>query len=777
MKQLVQHISTGQAVVTEVPVPACGSGKVLVQTAASLVSAGTERMVVDFAEKNLLQKARSRPDLVRQTLDKAQREGVLTTLDAVRNRMAQPMALGYSCAGTVIEAGGGISGLEAGDRVSCAGGGYAVHAEVVAVPKNLVVKIPSGVSFEAAAFPTLGAIALQGIRLADVKLGEVVAVIGLGLLGQLAVQMLKAAGCIVAGMDIQVERADLARRMGADAVATTPEELAALCGQLSSGYGADAVLITADTKSNGPVELAGEIARDKGVVVAVGAVGTTIPRKPYYEKELDFRISRSYGPGRYDVEYEERGRDYPYGYVRWTQARNMGAFLQMVADGKVNVEPLITHRFPIAEATKAYEVITGKSAEPFLGVLITYPGATPLERRIELRGARDIQPDAAPAPAAAVKVGMLGAGNFALATLLPAMKKVPGIELVGVGTSSGISAHHAGDKFGFRYCATDEGQILRDPQVNTIVIATRHDLHARQAIAALEAGRDVFVEKPLALHRDDLVAVMRAQRRAKRRLMVGFNRRFAPMVQELKTFLAGRSRPLVASYRVNAGAIPRDHWTQDPQVGGGRIIGEACHFIDLLQFLIGAPPVQVHAVALRSGQSAIDDEVIITASFDDGSIGTVIYAAGGDKSYGKERLEIIGDGRVAVLDDYRVLELVRNGKRTRRVERLRPDKGHQGEWEAFAAAVQAGQGTPIPLDEIAAIHLASFAAVESLRTGAPVAIDLSALWQEITQDSMSQRDAGHDEASHDARDTPARGVGSAAAAGNSVPENGAQPQI
>ncbi|MDQ2730120.1 MAG: bi-domain-containing oxidoreductase [Armatimonadota bacterium] len=734
MKQLLQHISTGETVVTDVPVPKTGRGMIMVQVGSSLVSAGTERMVVDFAEKSLIQKARSRPDLVRQTMDKAQREGVLTTLDAVRNRLDRPMSLGYSCAGVVTGVGSDITEFQPGDRVACAGAGYAVHAEIVVVPRNLAVKLPEGVDFDSAAFTTLGAIALQGIRLADVKLGEVVAVIGLGLLGQLTVQMLKAAGCVVAGMDLQPARAEMARAAGADGAAASPEDLAALVERLSGGHSADCVLLTADTKSNGPVELAGELARANGTVVAIGAVGMTIPRKVYYEKELDFRISRSYGPGRYDPEYEEQGRDYPIGYVRWTENRNMQAFVQLLGERKLNVQPLISHRIPIDEAARAYEIITGKTTEPFLGVVLTYPGTPDLSRRVNLNSPATVSNPAPPPPSkSSVRVGLLGAGNYALVALLPAMQKVSGVEMVGVCTTTGMSARHAAEKFSFRYCATDEKQLINDPDLNTVVIATRHNAHAQQAAAAMQAGKDIFVEKPLALNRDELLDVMRVQRKTGQRLMVGFNRRFAPMVVEMKRFLDDRRRPVVAGYRVNAGAIPLDHWTQDPVVGGGRIIGEGCHFVDLLQFLLGAPPVTVSCHAIETSQGPVEDEVMIVVSFADGSVGTIFYAAGGDKAFSKERLEIIGAGKVAVLDDFRSLELVHNGKRIQRKERLRPDKGQKGEWEALAAAVRSGGPTPIAPEQTVATHLAVFAAVESLRTQRPVAVDTEAFWQEVSQ--------------------------------------------
>ncbi len=715
-------MKTGQTVVSDVPVPLGEPGKVLVRVEASLVSAGTERMVVDFAHRNLLQKARSRPDLVKQTVDRARREGIASTFEAVQNRLDRPMTLGYSCAGTIVEVGEGITDLAAGDRVACAGAG-AAHAEIALVLRNLVVPLAGNVTPEPAAFVTLGAIALQGIRLAAVELGDVVAVIGLGLLGQLTVQILRAAGCTVVGTDPQPDRADLAARLGATATATTPEEMASICRHYSRGYGVDAVLITADTSSNGPVELAGEISRDRAVVVAVGAVGTAVPRKTYYEKELDFRISRSYGPGRYDAAYEDEGHDYPIGYVRWTENRNMAAFAQLLASRAIDVESLITHRFPIEEGARAYDLITGSGGEPFLGVVLTYPAAVPLLRRVEVgSGQTQVETPRPSAPLAAVRVGLVGAGNFATATLLPAMLKVPGTELVGVSTATGASARAAADKFGFRFAATDEREIYQSADINTVVVATRHNLHARQAIAAMQAGKDVFVEKPLAMNGDDLAEVLRVRRETGRRLMVGFNRRFAPMVIQLRRFLEDRRSPLMVSCRVNAGFLPGSHWTMDPKIGGGRIIGEGCHFIDLAQFLIGSPPIGVYAVPVRGPMGPVSDQVAITVTFVDGSVATITYSGAGDKSYSKERIEVMGGGSIAVLDDYRLLELAHGGKRTRRHERSRPDKGHRAEWEAYVAAARAGPDAPINLSEIRSTHLATFAAVESMTTGKRVSL-------------------------------------------------------
>ena len=719
MKQMFQSVRTGESTIVEVPVPALVPGYVLVRNAASLVSAGTERMVIEFAEKSMIAKAKARPDLVRQVLDKARREGVLNTIDSVRSRLDQPLSLGYSSAGTVIAVGEGISDIKVGDRVACSGMNYASHAEVVAVPRMLATPMPGAVGFEEAAFTTVGAIALHGIRLAEVKLGEVVAVIGLGLIGQLTVQMLKAAGCVVLGMDIDADRCKLASELGCDATAVSAQEFDSLVTARTAAQGADSVLITAAAAGNQPVELAGAIARAKAIVVAVGAVGTEIPRKGYYEKELDFRISRSYGPGRYDPEYEEKGHDYPISYVRWTESRNMGAFLQMVADGKIEIQKLITHRYPIEQATVAYDLITGKRSEKFMGVLVRYPEHVQPVRRI------DLGDEAAAVKTGVVRVGALGAGLFAGQVLLPAMKKAGGIEFGGVCTATGGSSQHIGAKFGFRYCTTDENEILKDASVNTVVIATRHNLHAAQVLAALRAGKHVFCEKPLCLKRDELAEIMSAKLQPGAKnllLMVGYNRRFAPMAQELKTFFADAREPLAAHYRVNAGSIPSTHWVHDPETGGGRIVGEVCHFVDFLIYIAGSLPVSIFANALPHGGNP-PDSVSVNIAFANGAIGTITYISGGDKAFSKERVEVIGGGRVAVLDDFRTLEMVRNGRRKMIRSRMRQDKGHVGEWQALARAIIDGGVAPISLREIEAGMLATLAIEESLRQNAPVPVD------------------------------------------------------
>jgi len=723
MKQLLQDSRSAAINVADVPAPKLLAGCVMVRTAASLVSAGTERAASEFAGKNLLQKARMRPDLVREVLAKISRDGLAATVAAVRRRLDQPSVLGYSSAGTVVGVGEGVADIGIGDRVACAGAGHAVHAEFACVPRLLVAKIPSQtVSFDEAAFTTLGAVALHAARNADAKLGDIVAVIGLGLLGQLTVQILKAAGCGVLGMDISAERAELALRLGADAVSTSSSGFRDLCLQHSSGHGADSVLIAAQSSSNDPVNLAGEVARNRAVVVAVGTIAMDIPRRTFYEKELDFRVSRSYGPGRYDAVYEQKGIDYPIGYVRWTETRNMEAFLKLLAGGKLDLHPLITHRFPIARAHAAYDLITGKTQEPFLGVLISYPqeGDANDSRLINLAA-----PDRPTASPKSVQIGLLGAGSFAIGTLLPALKRVRGIEMVVASAANGSHAWYAARKFGFRSCTTDERRILDNPAVNTVVVATRHHLHASQTVAALRAGKHVFCEKPLCLNKAELreiLAVFEESLSARHLLMVGFNRRFAPFAVRMKNFVREAGEPLALHYRINAGFLPADHWLNDPLQGGGRIIGEVCHFVDLLCFLTGSSPTEVETRSLPNPGRYSNDNVVCSLRFADGSQGAITYLANGDKSYEKERIEVFGGGAVAVLEDFRRLELVRGGKRRVFRAPLRQDKGHRGEWEAFIRAIQTGAESPIPFREVVSTMLATFALDESRCLGKSVLV-------------------------------------------------------
>ncbi len=725
MKQLLQNIKTGKSTIEDVPVPAPREGQALVKVSASLVSAGTERMVVEFAEKSLVGKARSRPDLVKQVIDKARREGLLNTAQAAFNRLDQPMALGYSSAGTIVVLGKNMQGFKVGQRVACAGGGFAVHAEYNVVPRNLLTPLPKNVDFESAAFTTLGAIALHGFRLAEPQIGENVAVIGLGLLGLLSAQIATAAGCNVLGIDIDPARLALASSLG---LQSAPRQQAIDSAQaFTANRGFDVIIICADTHSNDPVELAGVIARDRARVVATGAVGLTIPRKIYYEKEISFINSRSYGPGRYDLNYEENGQDYPLGYIRWTEGRNFEAVVDLLSSRKLKVESLITHRFPIEHGIKAYEVITGKKKESFLGVVLTYLATTDdRPQTIQLSSTVSRQ------PSAVVKLGVLGAGLFANSVLLPAIKKSADIQLIGIASAGGLHAQHSGKKFGFQYATSSDDEIINDPNINTVAILTRHDLHSELVVKALRAGKHVFVEKPLAIDPvglNKIVKLLTADHRPQTGkggqpsavsglLTVGFNRRFAPLAQSLKSQVSNLKEPKHIHYRINAGPIPLNHWTQDPNIGGGRIIGEACHFIDFITFLVGEAPISVNAYALPDGGKYREDNVSMTFTFPDGSIGVVDYLANGDKSFPKERVEVFCGGQVSVLDDFVALQTVRDGRKNE--AKGAQDKGHVAEWKAFAKSIREGGEPPIPYEQLIGVTKSTFAAVESLRTSKPV---------------------------------------------------------
>jgi len=713
MKQVVQSLRNSATHVVDVPAPRPTSGTVLIRTAASVLSAGTERMVVDFAGRSLLGKARARPDLVRQTLDKVRREGLGPAIEAVRSRLEEPLALGYASAGTVVEVGPGVDDLRPGDRVACAGGGHAVHGEYAVVPRNLVARLPDNVDFESGAFATLGAIAMHALRLGRLQLGERVAVIGLGLLGLLTASLARAAGAAVLGVDLDAGRVQLARRLGA--IAHTRPEAEAAAQAESGGMGYDLVVICADGPSNDPVTLAAELARDRARVVAVGAVGLELPRKAYYGKELELIVSRSYGPGRYDLEYEEAGHDYPLGYVRWTEGRNLQSVVDLMGEGSLDVHPLISHRFPIERADEAYARLADGGAD-LLGVVLTYAPVpqppTPEDRIRRLKPeVRSGQP---------VRLGALGAGNFASGVAFPALRRVGGIELVGVAANGGLRAAQAAKRFGFQYATTDEARLLADAQVNTLAIFTRHHLHARQTVEGLRAGKHVFCEKPLALTAAELKEVAEALAQAPGLLTVGFNRRFAPLTLRLKDFVQGMTGPLVMLYRVNAGPLPAAHWVRDPQQGGGRLLGEVCHYVDLMTFLAGAPPTQVQARRLQPVPAEQEESLLITVAFAGGALGSIAYLANGDKSFPKERLEVFGGGRVAVLDDFRRLETSQAGRRRSWSSPFRQDKGHRAVWEAFVDAIHTGGPPPIPYTDLMAVSNATIAASLALRTGEAV---------------------------------------------------------
>jgi predicted dehydrogenase/threonine dehydrogenase-like Zn-dependent dehydrogenase len=709
MKQVLQNRKTGRPFVGEVPVPALQRGRVLVRTVASLISAGTERAAVELVSKGLVQEARQRPDLVKAVVAKVKNEGLLNTFASVRDKMAASQALGYSAAGIVAAVAEDVSEFQVGDRVACAGVGYASHAEVLSVPKNLCVHLPEGVSFESGAYGTLGAIALQGVRLAEPTLGESVVVIGLGLVGQLTVQLLKANGCRVFGLDLNEARVALALEVGADRASVSSDTSAKEIETWTRGHGADAVLITAATDSNEPVELAARVSRLKGRVIIVGMTGMNIPRAPFFSRELKLVISMSYGPGRYDPEYEERGQDYPLPYVRWTEKRNIESFLELIGQGRINVERLTTHRFPIAEADRAYQLISGELREPNLGVLLNYDPEAEVVRKISL-GATERKSDKS------IVLGVIGAGGYVPAMLLPHFK-AEGVECRSITTASGISAHDVGKRFGFAYAVSSAEEVLDDANVNLVVVGTRHDLHAELACKALERNKHVFVEKPLALNDEELDAVLEAAGRSTGRLMVGFNRRFSPLAQRAKEFFEGRETPLSMLYRVNAGRIAKEHWTQNAEEGGGRIVGEVCHFIDLMQFLTGAPPLSVFAESIGAKSSKIvdADSVFITLRFADGSNGAVAYLSEGDKGLAKERLEIFGAGRVFVLDDFRRATLYKDG-REEQVALKAQDKGQQAQVREIC------RGYAISLDELAATTRATFRVLDSLRERRPFEI-------------------------------------------------------
>ena len=711
MKQVIQSYRSGTLKVDDVPPPSLRGAGLLVLNEASLISPGTEKSTVQVAQKTLIGKAMERPEMVKKVLTAIQKDGLKETLKRVFDRLDTPVALGYSCAGTVAAVGKEAGQFSLGDRVACAGQNYASHAEMVYVPKNLCVKIPDGVEFEDASFVTLGAIALQGLRQAEPRLGDRIAVIGLGLLGQLTVQMLKASGCRVIGSDLDSSKLKLAQQLGADAVASSGDLIDA-ASVFSDGHGVDAVIITASTKDNGPVETAGAIARKKGRVVVVGAVGMDLPREPYYKKELDLRLSMSYGPGRYDSEFEEKGHDYPYSYVRWTETRNMQAFLDLVAERKVQLKPLITHRFPIEQAGGAYALMM-EGGVPYMGMVITYPSdrSRVLPHRI---------PVAPAAAARSVSLGIIGAGTHVKDMLLPPLQSLSAVSIRGICTASGMTAKSLAEKIQAGYCTGDAQSILDDRAINTVLIGTRHDSHGALVVKSLMADKHTFIEKPLCLTDEELGeirSVYEKKAAAGLHLMVGFNRRFSPHAKQAQMFFAARKNPLVMLYRINAGRIPKEHWVQDPDVGGGRLIGEVCHFVDYMQILAGAPPTSVFARRIaRHGSGITDDQCVLSLTFGDGSIGTVVYTAEGNRSLAKEYFEAHADGKSLTMQDFMETQMYADG-RTNQFKTAKREKGFQEEMTRFVQAVEQGLPPVMPFEEIEAVTRACLLAVQSLQTG------------------------------------------------------------
>ncbi|MCH8213050.1 MAG: bi-domain-containing oxidoreductase [Proteobacteria bacterium] len=724
MKQVIQSPRTGKLAVREVPAPKVTAGHVLVRTRASLISAGTERMSVEFARKSLAGKAKARPDLVRQVLAKARRDGLGATWDAVLARLDEPMPLGYSAAGEVVAVGTGLEGVfRVGQRVAVAGAGLANHAELNVVPRALVAPVPDDVPDEEACFATLAAISLHAVRTLVPGLGDVVAVLGVGLVGQLAVQLLILSGARAVALDYNSGRLDLARRMGAHAALDLADGgVEKAVSALTAGVGCDGILIAAATDSSEPLATAAAIARDRARVCMVGATGTEFPRREFMQKELSLVVSRSYGPGRYDEDFEGRGVKYPVGFVRWTETENLAECVRLMSPAlarRLDVAPLISHRFPLDEAEAAYAMVTG-AGEPHLGVVLTY-GGQPADAAAS--GARAPGPSfAAPAADPAGKgcvLGVIGAGNFARTVLLPELKKMTGVRLHTVVTRRGASAEKSRQTFGFAHAGADAAAVLENPDINAVLIATRHDSHAELTARALEAGKAVLVEKPLGLDRQQINRVIAARNGSAAFFQVGFNRRFAPMAVTVRDRLRGTEGPKFVLLRVNAGPLPADHWAHAADEGGGRILGEVCHFVDLARFLIGAP---IASVLADTGEATggISDDVTLTLRFADGSLATVAYTALGDMAFGKERIEAYAGGAVFTIDDFRTLVVAEDGRVASRGSRRRQDKGFTGALKAFVDAVAAGGPAPVDEAEVVETSFATIAVLESLRAGGRV---------------------------------------------------------
>jgi len=719
MKQLIQNFKTGELKLIDVPTPHLQHGGVLVQNVNSVVSVGTEKLMLDFARKSLLGKALARPDLTRQVIDFAKNEGLLNAYRQATSRLDNLTPLGYSSSGIVMEVGEGVHDLKAGDRVSCSRGGFASHAEVVFIPQGFCVRIPDHVNFENASFTTVGAIALHSIRLCHLNPGDKVAIIGLGLLGQIAVQIAKGAGYSVFGTDSDANKTALAAQLDSDGVAVVgTDDVLSKAASFSAGNGFDAVVIFASAPSNEPLETAAEICRHNGKIVVPGMVKLDIPRETFYQKELSFIVPKGWGPGFDDPNYTISEADNTR--VGWTARQNMVQFLELVADEQVKLEPLITHRFEIDKAESAYKSITNDKSGKYIGVILDYDAkdAKPLTSKIELTK----QPEAGK-PQGKVNVGLIGAGQFATGTMLPIIKKIPSVNLKGIATATGLTGKHAGNKYGFEYCTTDYKELLKDPQINCILIATRHNLHAGFAADALSHAKDVFVEKPLALSNEELREVIGAYKDGQQRLMVGFNRRFSPFTQKAKDLLSTINEPLVINCRVNAGSIPKDSWVHASQ-GGGRILGEMCHFIDLAQFLTGSLPIKVYAESLGdAGIYNLDENVIITVTFKDGSVASITYIANGDKSFPRERVEVFGGGAVCVIDNYKSLTFTSGSKR-KKMRKSNKDSGHRNEFFAFFSMIKDGKQSPVDFEEYVYTTLATLCIEKSLSESGSVNVNV-----------------------------------------------------
>jgi len=714
MKQVIQDFKTGKLYVGDVPAPSILPGFVLVKNHFSLISAGTERMTVSAARASLIGKARQRPDLVKMVLDNFKKEGLLATIRKVKTKLSSLRELGYSCAGEVVASLDTNNLFKPGDKVAC-GGGYASHSEFVLVPQNLVVKAPDSVDLKEAAFTTVGAIALQGVRQSDPKIGDFVAVIGLGLIGQITAQILKANGCQVIGIDVSEKMIEIAAELGCHrAINRNHSALLSEIDSFTGGHGVDSVIITASSRTNDPLVLATEILRKKGVMVLVGAVPISVPREPdFYKKELELKISCSYGPGRYDHEYEEAGHDYPYGYVRWTENRNMSAFLKLVEEKKVILEPLITHVFPIERAVEAFDLITSDRKEFYLAVLISY-----LREKDSLLNKTIIIKDKGKQEKG-IRVGFIGAGSYAQKYLIPEVKKKA--KLISVVTAHGLTAKNVAEKFEFERCSSDAQDILGDPDINSVFIATKHNTHAEYVVSALRAGKNVFVEKPLALNYEELNKIFDVYKEHPDSiLMVGYNRRFSPLAKGAFKVFSGINQPKIINYRVNAGFIPPDHWIQT-QEGGGRIIGEICHFIDLMQYVTGALPKKVFAESINTTniKTPAQDNLVVTINFADGSLGVITYTSSGNQRMEKERIEIYCAGQSFIIEDFSQATLYLGNKK--KIIK-KSGKGQKEEINEFFLSLEKGSTSPISFESLYYTTLTTFKIIDSLKIGVPIDI-------------------------------------------------------
>lgn len=707
MQQLTQKLGSGEMVIQELPYPQLGKGMVIVRNHFSIISAGTEGSTVSAARKSLIGKAKERPQQVKQVIDTFKKLGPVQTYRAVMKKLDAYSPLGYSSAGEVIEVGEGVTEFKVGDRVACAGAGYANHAEIIAVPVNLCVKLSEDANLKNAAYNTLGAISMQGVRQADVRLGESVAVIGLGLLGQLACLILKASGVHVIGIDVSENavKSALKNKVVDEAYARGTAGLNDIINNHTSGQGVDATIIAAATSSLDPINFSGAITRKKGKVVVLGAVPTGFDRDPYwYRKELELKMACSYGPGRYDLNYEEKGMDYPYAYVRWTEKRNMEAFQRLLEKKLIDIDYITTHEFKFDDAPKAFDMLM-KKEEPFIGVALKYDIEKSHNKvKIVTKEASNSN--------ASVAISFIGAGSYAQGNLLPNIVESANVRRVGVLTNTGTTSKRVAEKFKFEFCASEEKDVL-DEKTNTVFIATRHDSHAHYVLKALGAGKNVFVEKPICLNEAELDDIISVYNKVNKPVMIGFNRRFAPFVQDIKRKFG--SGPMSMIYRINAGSIPKDTWIQDMEVGGGRIIGEACHFIDLLTYINGSLPDRVSAFAIPD-VNGLNDTVNISLYFKNGSIGTVSYFANGSKDLPKEYLEIYSSGTTAIIDDFKTMKIHGKGKAASS-KLMNQNKGQKEMVEAFVNGLLKDGQSPISMEEIFTVTRTTFRVLDSLQNG------------------------------------------------------------